>query len=143
MSYRCTKNLESEINMHNAKIMKTQENGYGDCNCRNPNMCPVGGKCLTEGVIYQAIVTREDGIVDTYIGMTANSFKGRWRNHVSSFKTRNPNNSTALSRYIWDIQDKKIGYSLQWRLVSRGKPYNHVTDTCRLCIREKIYSIPP
>ena len=73
--------------------------------------------------------------------MTANSFKGRWRNHVSSFKTRNPNNSIALSRYIWDIQDKKIEYNLQWRLVSRGKPYNHVTDTCRLCIREKFFIV--
>ena len=104
-------------------------------------MCPADGKCLSEGVIYQAVVTREDGIVDSYIGMTATSFKGRWRNHMSSFKTRNPNNATALSRYIWDLQDKKIGYSLQWRLVSRGKPYNHVTDTCRLCIREKYFIV--
>ena len=137
MSYRCTKNLASRISIHNSNIINPNCEGNSGCNCRVSNECPVDRKCLQSGVVYQAIIAREDGIIDTYVGMTANSFKDRWRNHMSSFRTRNPNNSTTISKYIWDLQDKNIQYSLKWRLIAKGKPYNHVTDTCRLCIREK------
>ena len=144
ISYRCTKNLARKINAHNSKILKTNANNEvesGGCNCRVKENCPVEGECLKKGVIYQAEVSRNDNIVDTYIGLAATTFKERWSNHCSSFRTRNPKNSTTLSKYVWGLQDKKIEYEVKWRIVGRAPPYNHVTDRCNLCVREKYFII--
>ena len=80
MSYRCTANLGCKIAAHNAKILKNVNNDGDDrrkCNCRKKDMCPVDGICLDEGVVYQAVVKREDGLTDSYVGLTENSFKDR------------------------------------------------------------------
>ena len=145
MSYRCTANLSRKISGHYAKILKPNHNNTQvppkECNCRKKYDCPVQGKCLPEGVIYQDTVNREDGIVDTYIGLSAPPFKDRWRNHRSSFKTRNPKNSTLLSKHIWKLEDEDIGYDVSWKIVSHAKPYNPVTNACQLCTREKCFII--
>ena len=86
-------------------------------------------------------MSRDDNVVDTYIGLAATSFKDRWRNHTSSFRTRNPNNSTTLSKYVWELEDKGIGHEVKWKIVGTAPPYNHVTDQCKLCIREKYFII--
>ena len=111
------------------------------CNCRKGNECPVDGNCLDEGVVYQATIRRGDGQTDTYIGLTATSFKDRWHNHKSSFKTRNPKNATALSKYIWELEDRNINFDVSWKIVSRAKPINHVTGVCSFCTREKYFII--
>ena len=146
MSYRCTANLSRKISGHNAKILKSNNNNNHqvppkECNCRKKDECPVQGKCLQEGVVYQATVNRQDGKVDTYIGLSAPPFKDRFRNHKSNFKTRNPKNSTGLSKHIWKLEDQNIGYDVSWKIVSRAKPYNHVTNSCQLCTREKFFII--
>ena len=112
-----------------------------ECNCRKKEEYPVGNKCLQGGVVYQATVKRGDNKTDTYIGLTATSFKDRWRNHKSSFKTRNPKNATRLSKYIWGLQDQNIQYEISWKIVSRAKPFNQVTNKCNLCTREKYFII--
>ena len=143
MSYRCTPNLSRKISAHNSKMLnpKVEQEDKKECNCRKKNECPVENKCLQEGVIYQATVQRGDNRTDTYIGLTATAFKDRWRNHKSSFKTRNPKNATGLSRYIWNLQDKKIDFEISWKIVSKAKPFNPVTNVCNLCIREKYFII--
>jgi hypothetical protein len=70
------------------------------------NECPVQGKCLQSWVIYQSTVTREDDRADTYIGLSEPPFKDRLSKHKSNFKTRNPKNSTTLSKHIWKLQDQ-------------------------------------
>jgi hypothetical protein len=120
---------------------KVEQVDQKECNCRKKNECPVENKCLQEGVIYQATVERGDNRTDTYIGLTAKAFKDRWRNHKSSFKTRNPKNATGLSRYIWNLQDQKIDFEITWKIVSKGKPFNPVTNVCNLCLREKYFII--
>ena len=104
MSYRCTANLGRKIAAHNAKFLKTETDGAllrpKECSCRNKEMCPVQNKCLSECVVYQAIVKRSDGVTDSYVGLTENSFKDRRTKHKSSFKTRNPKNASGLSRYV-------------------------------------------
>ena len=92
-------------------------------------------------IVYQAEVTREDNKVDTYVGLAATSFKDRYSNHTSSFRTRNPKNSTTLSKYIWGLQDQNIGYQVKWKILSSASPFNHVTNRCRLCVREKYFII--
>ena len=144
MSYRCTQNLARKISAHNSKIIQGDSNSEsekGGCNCRVKNDCPVGGECQRMGVVYQAEVTRDDGKVDTYIGLAATSFKDRYSNHTSSFRTRNPKNSTTLSKYIWGLQDQNIGHQVKWKILSSASPFNHVTNRCRLCEKEKYFII--
>ena len=142
MSYRCTANLQRKIASHNAKILKDETDGKDpprECSCRNKNQCPVQNKCLTENVVYQAVVERSDGVTDSYVGLTENSFKDRWTKHKSSFKTRNPKNASGLSRYIWKLDDEKINYKIEWKILCRAKPFNNASGVCRLCIREKYF----
>ena len=147
MSYRCTANLARTISAHNSKILNEARNRQEreaikkECDCRTKSECPVGQKCLQEGVVYQAKINRSDGQTDTYIGLTATSFKARWRNHKSSFKTRNPKNATALSKHVWGLQDQNINYDVSWSIVSKAKPFNAVTGVCQLCNREKYFII--
>ena len=147
MSYRCTPNLSRQISGHNSKVLSEFRKSQGpqvmekECNCRKRNECPVDGKCLQQGVVYQATIRRGDRQTDTYIGLTATSFKDRWRNHKSNFKTRNPKNATALSKHIWALEDQDIRYDVSWKIVSRAKPFNHVTGVCQLCTREKYFII--
>ena len=147
MSYRCTQNLARNISGHNTKLLSEAKTIQGlelnkkECNCRKADECPVQKKCLTESVVYQATIKRGDGVTDTYIGLTATSFKDRWQNHKSDFKTRNPKNATALSKYIWNLEDENIPYDVSWGIVSRAKPFNQGTGVCNLCTREKYFII--
>ena len=147
MSYRCTPNLARKISAHNSKILNKnaeKENEMAtkiDCNCRKKDECPVENKCMQDGVVYQATIKRGDNKVDTYIGLSATPFKDRWRNHKSNFKTRNPKNTTGLSKYIWNLQDQNIQYEISWKIVSRAKPFNHVTNVCNHCTRETYFII--
>ena len=103
MSYRCTPSLGRKIAAHNARILNSDTNQREKsrtCSCRNKAQCQVTGKCLEECVVYQTIVRRSDGVVDSYVGPTENSFKDRWTKHKLSFRTRNPKNASGLSRYI-------------------------------------------
>ena len=111
ISYRCTQNLARKISAHNSKIIQgNSETEKGGCNCTVKDECPVDGECQKMGVVYQAEVIREDNQVDTYIGLAATTFKARYSNHASSFRTRNPKNSTTLSKYVWGLQDQNIRY---------------------------------
>ena len=142
-SYRCTPNLGRKISAHNRKILEADRNREGvnePCVCTKFE-CPVEGKCTQRGVIYNATIKREDGITDTYIGLCEPTFKERWKNHRSNFKTRNPKNATTLSKYIWDLDDRKIKHEIDWKIVSRAQAFNPTTGICQLCNREKYFII--
>ena len=40
-------------------------------------LCSLGGKCLTDRVIYKATVKEDDNTTNTYRGLTKNTFKQR------------------------------------------------------------------
>ena len=60
VSYSTMANIGSIIQSHNKKLLGESilptEKG---CNCRKPQECPLDGKCLTESMIYKALVTDE------------------------------------------------------------------------------------
>ena len=102
----------------------------------------VDNKCQTSSLIYQATVTRHDNNKDeTYIGLTDNTFKTRYNGHTNSFRHSNYRNSTALSNYIWMLKDKKISYSLKWKIIDRGRAYKPSGKNCSLCDLEKFHII--
>lgn len=103
VSYRCMPNMGQIIARHNSKVAiqgQGQQPPPG-CNCkRGPATCPVNGVCLTEGVVYQATVTRGDNKKEeTYTGLTSRSFKDRLYEHHSDFNNQN-RDATCLSKHM-------------------------------------------
>ena len=104
--------------------------------------CPLNGNCLQSSVIYQATVTRKDNNTsETYIGLTENDFKTRYRNHSASFRHAKHRNSTELSKHIWTLKDSDIDHSISWRIISSSSPYNSSSKRCNLCLKEKFLII--
>ena len=86
-----------------------------------------GGNCLQPSVIYQATVIRKDNnTTETYIGLTENDFKTRYRNHTASFR---------------HAKDNKIEHFISWRILSSHSPYNSSSKRCNLCLKEKFLII--
>ena len=57
LSYSCMNNGQQIINSHNKTVLTSAaENKNKLCNCREKNSCPLNGKYLQEGVVYQATV---------------------------------------------------------------------------------------
>ena len=112
------------------------------CNRRQKKACPLDGNCLQPSVIYQATVTRKDNnTTETYIGLTENDFKTRYRNHTASFRHAKHRNSTELSKHIWTLKDNNIEHFISWRILSSHSPYNSSSKRCNLCLKEKILII--
>ena len=117
MSYGCMINIKQIIDGQNKGILAKQNVSNTpdakSCNCRKPHDCPVAEQCLKESVIYQATVTNsENNHIQTYIGLTANTFKTRFNNHKCSFKNKSKKSRTELSKHIWELNDSKTEYTV-------------------------------
>ena len=141
VSYSCTTNMGNIIKNHNRKILNEHnepDSSQKRCNCRNKDLCPLDGKCLTNNVIYKATVTTSSEITNTYIGMTENDFKTRYNNHKLSFNDRKHSHDTVLSRRIWELKDTNTSYDLKWRIIKRANAYHGNPSRCNLCLSEKL-----
>ena len=49
-------------------------------------------------------------------------FKARWRNNQMSFKHENKRNDTELSKYLWQLKEKKVEYTISWKIPQRLGP---------------------
>ena len=145
ISYRCMPNMTSTIARHNHKVQKKDKQEVQTdpgCNC-NGRMgpCPLDGGCLVEKVVYRAKVTEDDRTVNTYTGLTGNTFKDRFYSHRSSFENRDHPNHTTLSSHIWNLKDSNKNYETSWSIVDRANDFDPATRKCRLCLKEKYYII--
>ena len=139
VSYSCTTNMANIIKSHNQKILnESNETSEKKCNCRNKNLCPLDGACLTSNIIYEATVTTTSGSSRSYIGMTEKEFKTRYNNHKLSFKDRKHSHDTVFSKHIWDLKDENIDYTINWRIVKRARAYKGNPSRCNLCLSEKL-----
>ena len=130
-------NLEQTIARHNAKIQNSTKSKVQkrSCNCRKDTVCPLGGKCLSEGVVYGATV-KTNTSQETYTGLTEPPFKTRYGVHKSNFLHKSQK-GTTLSSYIWTLKDKSTPFTLDWHIIARSGGYNPSTGQCRLCLKEK------
>ena len=150
ISYSCM-NTKQIIENHNKRILNSSGNtsvpadntkNNKTCNCRQKNTCPLNENCLQSSVVYQATVTRNDNnTAETYIGLTENDFKTRYRNHTASFRHTRLRNSTELSKHIWNLKDSNIDHFISWRIISSSSPYNSASKRCNLCLKEKFLII--
>jgi len=150
ISYSCMNNTKQIIDNHNKRIITASSateiansapttTNNKTCNCRQKDTCPLDGNCLQTSVIYQATVTRKDNNTsETYVGLTENSFKTRYRNHTASFRHAKHRNSTELSKHVWTLKDNMIEYFISWRILSSHSAYNSTTKRCNLCLKEKL-----
>ena len=144
ISYSTTSNLNSYIAQHNKKILNCEQSdnppkGVNNCSCpkNKKDTCPLNGRCLDVNIIYQAeISNNKNNSIETYVGLTATTFKNRLAVHKRSFIERQYN-QTALSKYIWKLKDKGTDFSIKYKIISRGRPYSPKTGRCTLCLREK------
>ena len=102
-------NMKNIISRYNKIKLKAndEENNIGPtCNCRVAQECPLQGKCLSRSIVYKAEVTTERDNMKQYYGSVCGNFKGRYNNHMTSFRHRCYEHQTALSTYIWRLKDR-------------------------------------
>ena len=114
------------------------------------------GKCATDKLVYRATVktdlsyawqmcnrqtrlratVKTDLKTETYVGLTMNQFKDRWKIHDDDFSDPARRTQTELSSYIWNLKDNGTPYTISWELVRRAQPFSPITRKCDLCIAE-------
>ena len=141
ISYSTMPNLKQFISGHNKKILRKNEPKKAEkgCNCRGGvQSCPVEGQCLKQEVIYEVEVVAQQQEDKSYIGSTATTFKERFGNHKSDCKLEHRRHATKLSGYVWELRDKNLQATLNYKIKESAPAYNPVTDKCRLCLVEKL-----
>ena len=136
MSYSCTDNMERIMSKHNKKILTNEPIGpkKRECNCIDKTKCPVENKCLTESVIYKASTGSAE-----YIGLTMNDFKGRYNQHMSSFRYPLTKRSTTLAAHV---REKSLDPSqIKWEIIAKSHAYKTGQTTCNLCLSEKLFIV--
>ena len=59
----------------------------------------------------------------------------------SNINNRNQRTKTKLATHIWSLKDARppVPYTIKWKIIDKGKPFNPVTGVCRLCLKEKYH----
>ena len=74
-----------------------------------------------------------------YLGLTEGSWKQRNYRHKFSFSNKKYAHSTALSKYVWDCEDKiKQTPEISWKIVKSAPAYTNTSKRCVLCLEEKM-----
>ena len=102
------------------------------------DLCPLQGNCQATNIIYNAEV-KENNNSQLYIGLTEPPFKLRYNNHTQSFKHEKHQNSTELSKHIWQLKRNKKPFTINWSIASRAQSYNSESKRCNLCLTEKLH----
>ena len=107
-------------------------------NCRVPSDCPLSGSCLESAIIYKAEVTTSQG-TKLYIGSTETTFKQRYGNHKQSLEKQAKSTQTSLSKYVWELKDQRVEFTINWQIVKKCSPYKCGSRSCDLCLSEKYF----
>ena len=87
--------------------------------------------------VYCATVTQDnDASTHTYTGMCSTTFIVRHRNNKSSFINEHLEQKSTLSKFIWKLKRKNIGYNIQWDYLKSSKSYKPGDRACGLCLAE-------
>ena len=154
LSYRTSKNMDSEVARHNNKILETKDDQLPEprfnCQAALKNNCPMPGYCTAQCVVYRALVTSGDPAtplvqdIQTYTGLTANPIKKRIKKHYSDIKKFNPSDpdnhksGTRLSHHCGQLGLDGKPYTIAWSILCEtGYAFNPTTNICKLCLMEK------
>ena len=88
-------------------------------------------------MIYKAKATNQTTQeVATYIGRTCTQFIQRHRNHTKSFRNRQYEHDSALSKYKWANTDRGESLDIHWEIIKKSKSYRPGMKNCNLCVEE-------
>ena len=96
----------------------------------------VKNKLSAAPVLTHFCTDKDDAKV--YIGVTANTFKERFRNQTKSIKNERHGNETELSKYIWKLKHAERSYDIKWSIVKRVPSCKAGSRKCNLCLEEKL-----
>ena len=109
------------------------------CNSWNPDNFLLDNKCLTSKIVYSAeVITDDQQPSKFYVGICETEFKTRFNNQKKSFRHRQNEKDTELSKYIWVLKEKHTEYQIRWSIAQKSSGYNSVTKSCNLCLLEKL-----
>ena len=143
ISFRTCPSMKNIIDSHNKRILKNlnKKKTTLPCNCRKE--CPIkNGQCRTESVIYCAEIRDA-----SYIGLTSGQIKDRITSHRQTFREKEKQNSTTLSKFIWsnnlnrDDTGNLIEPSIKWSILQQSDTYKPGQKHCNLCLSEKLFII--
>ena len=133
--------MKAIINGHNKKVLSDERRqNERACNCRNPELCPVNGECLTSEVMYEATVNSDLPRYEPriYKGITERIFKERNREHKKTFNNLGKKNDSMLSEEVWRIKELGGTPQVTWKILQKSKTYNPQARRCALCLTEKL-----
>ena len=87
--------MQITLNGHNKTV---QDQAGRKCIFRKKGACPLERNCLSKEIIYQAKVT-PDRKAETYVGLAATGFKGRFSFYLKK-TNKQTNNKSKYSRVL-------------------------------------------
>ena len=116
-------NIGDVIGMHNKATLQLSNRKSKDkdkqCNCRDPSICLVEGRCKEGPIVHKATLTSQNKSM-VYCRSCETEFKIRCNNHKQSFKFENKK-----------TRHKTLESDLEC-LRSRGNPIDRVVH-CKTC----------
>jgi len=58
-----------------------------------------------------------------------------------SFKHEARRNDTELSKYLWELKEKKKKFTVSWNILAKARAYSDQSKRCNLCLHEKFFII--
>ena len=93
-------------------------------------------------LVYRATVTDENQNVETYTGLTGNTFKKRYYGHSHSFREQESEHATTLSAHIWKLKKKKKKFDVKWEVVAQAVILSYSTPGIILYLDPILYLHP-
>ena len=91
--------------------------------------------------MYKATVSAQGHDDKIYIGITEHAFKTRFNIHNLSFNRAKHSAKTTLSKYVWELNARKIEFSIKWSVLKRASAYKGNAIQCNLCLAEKFSTL--
>ena len=119
ISYSCMPNMKSIIENHNANLLSkhTTPVAARSCRRRQKSECPLNNKCLSESLVYKVSQTPSQ-TNKYYYGTCENFFKEQYNNHTRTFRNKNEQKSTELSKHIWELKGNSIEHQISSDIAS-------------------------
>ena len=130
--------MKNVIQNHSSKIKEDSEpTNNKTCSCRQKSDCPLNQNCLSECLVYNAVVNKS--AIKNYCGTCEKSFKEIYNNYTSSFRSKSRRQKcTELSNHIWGLKENGENYTIDWLIAIKAHPYICGTRKCDLCLCEKL-----
>ena len=93
--------------------------------------------CFQKCFVYQAQVDTTN-LRKYYLGMSEHEFKTRYNNRTMSFRNKDHEKKTELSKYVWELKDKSEDFTIKWSVAAKAYLYICGSKRCDLRLIEKL-----